>query len=108
MSVTFSIGNRVSTDGDAWINLANQNAADLLVWLGLPVDDLYGQISARELAVLCRRRLWLEPRNVDPEVADEVCGRLHRFGRPVGYLRQRTAELLCLAELAGDGVNSWG
>src|SRR5262249_57708307 len=29
------------------------------------------------------------------------------FGRPIGYLRQRTAELLRLAELAGDGLISW-
>ena len=109
MSVTFSIGERLSTDlEDSWINLANQNAADLLAWLGFPSDDLYGQIPARELAALCRRRLWPEARNADPEVPDVARGRFYRFGRPAGYLRQRTMELLHLAELAGDGVISWG
>ena len=102
MSVTFSIGNRVSTElDDAWINLCNQNAADLLRSLGLPADDLYGQLPASELAARCRRRLWPEPRNLDPALPDESADRYHRFGRPCGYLRQRTAELLRLAELAG-------
>jgi hypothetical protein len=108
MSVTFSIGSRVGTNlDDQWINLANQNAADLLLWLGLPAEYLVGEVPARELAVRCRRRLWPEPRNVDPEIAPEFSGRFYSFGRPIGYLRQRTAELLHLAELAGDGVISW-
>jgi len=51
--------------------------------------------------------LWPEPRNVDPEVPAEFSGRFYSFGRPIGYLRQRTAELLHLAELAGDGLISW-
>ena len=109
MSVTFSIGNRVSTNlDDQWINISNQNAADLLVWLGLPVEHLVGELPARELAALCRRRLWPEPRNLDPEVPDQISNRFYCFGRPNGYLRQRTAELLHLAELAGDGLISWG
>jgi hypothetical protein len=37
-----------------------------------------------------------------------VSDRFYSFGRPIGYLRQRTGELLYLAELAGDGVISWG
>src|SRR5262249_40429784 len=109
MSVTFSIEERVSMDlEDSWINLANQNAADLLAWLGLPADELFGQIPARELAALCRRRLWPEARNADPEVPDVDRGRFYRFGRRAGYLRQRTMGLLHLAELADDGVISWG
>ena len=104
MSVTFSIGSRSSTDlDDQWINLNNRNAADLLLWLGLPSEDLVGQMPAPELAVRCRRRLWPEPRNVDPEVPPEFSARFYSFGRPIGYLRQRTAELLYLAELGGDG-----
>ena len=78
------------------------------VWLGLPVEHLVGELPARELAALCRRRLWPEPRNLDPEVPDQISNRFYCFGRPNGYLRQRTAELLHLAELAGDGLISWG
>ena len=58
MSVTFSIGERASFDLDRAMNLSNRNAADLLAWLGLATDDLYGQMPARELAARCRRRLW--------------------------------------------------
>ncbi len=109
MSVTFSIGERVDTDDpDSFINLANRNAADLLAWLGLSTDDLLGQMPARQLASRCRRRLWPEQRNFDPPLPDEIAGRCHTFGRPAGYLRDRTADLLCLAERAGDGVISWG
>jgi hypothetical protein len=108
MSVTFAIGNRVSTNlDDPWITLSNQNAADLLLWLGLPANYLVGEVLARELAARCRRRLWPEPRNMDGEVPPEFCSRFYSFGRPIGYLRQRAAELLHLAELAGDGVISW-
>ncbi len=81
---------------------------DVLLWLGIPVGYLVGELPSRELAALCRRRLWPEARNIDPAVPDEVYGRFYSFGRPIGYLRQRTAELLHLAELAGEGVISWG
>ena len=108
MSVTFSIGERASFDLDGAMNLSNRNAADLLAWLGLPTEDLYGQMPARELAARCRRRLWPEARNLDPGLADEQEGRCFVFGRPAGYLRSRTEELLRLAESAIDGVISWG
>ena len=55
MTVTFAIGNRVSTN----------------------LDD---QMSGRELAARCRRRLWPEPRNVDPEVPPEFSARFYSFG----------------------------
>jgi hypothetical protein len=106
MSVSFSIGVCV-TDDPPSINLANRNAADLLAWLGLPTEDLWGQMPARDLAARCRRRLWLEPRNFDEPLPAQVEGRLINFGRPAGYLRRRTEELLRLAELAGDDVISW-
>ena len=109
MSVTFSIGDRVSTDlADEWINLSNQNAADLLAWLGIASEYLVGDMPARELAALCRRRLWPEPRNIDPEVPAVFSDRFYAFGRLIGYLRQRTADLLHLAEVAGEGVITWG
>jgi hypothetical protein len=108
MSVTFSINHRRTDDDEHWMDLANVNAARLLEWLGILVDHLVGEMPAREVAALCRRRLWPEPRNFDPATPDEVSGRMYCFGRPAGYLRQRTAELLELAELAGDGLISWG
>src|SRR5687767_7421614 len=43
MTVTFSIGDRVTTEApEGFLNLSNRNARDLLTWLGLPTDDLYG------------------------------------------------------------------
>ncbi len=110
MSVTFSLGFRVAADLDrpeTFLNLANRNAADLLAWLGLPSEELCGSLPGRELAALCRRRLWPEVRNVDAEVPEERIGRSVFLGRPAGYLQRRTEELLRLAELAGEGVVSW-
>jgi hypothetical protein len=110
MSVTFSIGRRVEADLERlerWMNLSNRNAADLLAWLGLPTDDLYGSIAARELAARCRRRLWNEARNVDRELPETHAHCCVVLGRPAGYLRTRTEELLGLAELASDDVISW-
>lgn len=89
MSVTFSIGVRV-TDDEPSLNLANRNAADLLAWLGLPTDDLFGQMPARELAARCRRRLWPEPRNFDEALPAQDEGWCVTFGRTAGYLRGRT------------------
>jgi hypothetical protein len=66
-------------------------ALDLLDWLGLGRPE-FGAIDARELAPRCRRRLWPLPRNLDPAKA----------GRPRGTLRQRTAQLLAVAEEAGE------
>jgi hypothetical protein len=110
MSVTFSIGLRVAAHldrPDRFLNLANRNAADLLAWLGLPSEDLCGSLPARDLAARCRRRLWPETRNVDAGLPEERIGRSVFLGRPAGYLRSRTEDLLRLAELAGDDVISW-
>jgi hypothetical protein len=111
MSVTFSHGPCVAAELDhveQWINLSNRNAADLFAWLSLPTDELYGSMPARELAARGRRRLWAEARNIDPELPEERAARSVFFGRPAGYLRGRTEELLRLAELANDDVISWG
>jgi hypothetical protein len=110
MSVTFCIGPRVAADlerPERWMNLSNRNAAALLAWLSLPTDELYGSMPARELAARCRRRLWDEARNIDPERPEERAARCLFFGRPAGYLRGRTEELLRIAELADDDVISW-
>ncbi|WNZ66213.1 hypothetical protein QEG98_42095 (plasmid) [Myxococcus sp. MxC21-1] len=107
MSVSFF----VSGDADE-LNVSNSNARDLLSWLGYhqaAAGDLYGELPARDLAARCRRRLWPEVRNLDPAIAP-VVERLpgeplfFQCGRPEGYLRDRTEQLLALAERAGDGV----
>jgi len=112
MSVTFCVrtpGGDLPTE----INLANPNARELLEWIGLDAGEfLWGEVQARELAALCRRRLWNEARNDDPEVADEleeVSGRctVHRMGRRAGYLREKTEALLAVAAEAGDGSAYW-
>lgn len=94
------------------INLANGNARDLLAWLGIDMLDGYGSMPAREVAALCRRRLWNETRNHDPEVPgfdsqkpDQA--RVIYQGRRPGYLREQTERLLKIAEAAGDNLVSW-
>jgi hypothetical protein len=135
MSVTFespSIPSDVET-GEGQINVSNVNACDILRWLDIPLDGpdgLLGSISARELAARCRRRLWDIPQNHDEGLAATDSGENRLFviepdgsqrlvagepgprvifgGRPPGYLRQKTKQLLELAEKAGDGVITWG
>jgi len=99
------------------VNLSNSNAYDLLRWLEL-TPDACGEVCARELAARCRRRLWDEVRNHDPAVSasdqrKQLGGggrsgaRLFTFGRDAGYLRDRTTQLLEIAEAAGDGWVTW-
>jgi hypothetical protein len=61
----------------------------LLEWLGLGRPE-FGAIGARDLAPRCRRRLWDVRRNAH------------------ALLRQRTGELLAVAERAGDGMVLFG
>ena len=108
MSVTFQIeGQRPDyEDGATFLNLANSNACDLLAWVALAVEPC-GSANARELAARCRRRLWDVERNHDPARPFHEEGNLIECGRRAGYLRERTAELLSLAERAGDAVIQW-
>ena len=98
---------------DHELNVSNANARDLLAWLGLVADsELCGDIDARELAAKCRRRLWEESRNHDAAVAgfeDKREGRATMIdcGRSADYLRERTAQLLSVAEFAGDNLVGW-
>ncbi len=120
---------RDSETGQGFINLSNTNAADLLSWLGLPVEP-GGEAPARDVAARCRRRLWPIQENHDPalpgsDTATSTLGvveqdrttrlvrgtsgpRVITFPRREGYLRQRTEQLLALAEDARDGLIRWG
>jgi hypothetical protein len=69
--------------GGALLALRRVDALDLLEWLGVDRPE-FGRIAARELAALCRRRLWPIARNLDA-----ACG-----ARPAGALRAFTEELL--------------
>ncbi len=71
------------------LDLPRSEGLDLLDWLGLGRPE-FGAISARELAPRCRRRLWDIERNAHPS------------------LRARTAELLSVAEAAGDAMVLFG
>ncbi len=71
------------------LDLPRSEALDLLDWLGLGRPE-FGAISARELAPRCRRRLWNIARNAHPS------------------LRAHTAELLSVAEAAGEGMVLFG
>jgi hypothetical protein len=106
MSVTFYVSGRSfdPEDPDTYLNLNNRNGDDLLRWLGY-TPMYHDELPARELAARCRRRLWNEPHNDDAALpaVDEDGGRLIFCGRAAGYLRERTADLLRLAERAGDG-----
>lgn len=93
------------------MNLANMNAGELLRWLDLECVP-YGEAPAREVAAKCRRRLWDEPRNHDAGLpAEEIKepGYVQVFicGRDPGYLREKTAKLLKIAEAAGEGLVLW-
>lgn len=71
------------------LDLPRSEGLDLLDWLGLGRPE-FGAIAARELAPRCRRRLWNIERNAHPS------------------LRARTAELLSVAEAAGEGMVLFG
>jgi len=113
MGVTFIVetarGNQVVTR----YTLDDPNARDLLEWLGLDAgESLSGKMPGRELAARCRRRLWDEPRNRGagrPAVTVRKPGRcaVRHAGRRADYLRQKAADLLFVAGLAGDGSVLW-
>lgn len=90
------------------VNLSNQNAADVLGWLGFPVgEDLCGRLPTSELAARCQRRLWAEERNQDPAreiVVERRAGSatVIHGGREAGYLRRRAGDLLRLATRAKE------
>jgi hypothetical protein len=96
---------------DVDVQMATGNARDWLRWMGLPPDDA-GQISARDLAVRCRRRLWNEDRNHDPAVEGGEykapgSARLIVCDRRPDYLRDQTEHILKICEKAGDRLIAW-
>lgn len=112
MSVTFEAdGVEVDIeDQSTYLNLGNENARLFLAWLGFPklAEDLYGEVLASELAARCRRRLWPEQYNHDPGREGSVVNTpghatLYDQGRRPGYLQEKAALLLRLAERAADG-----
>jgi len=121
MSVSFDIaGYEWDTDEDGcscpprhmYVNLSNLNARDFLNWLGLG-ESLWGEMKARDLSAVLRRRLWPERRRVGDTgmVAMVAVGRrgavLADCGRAPGRLAEHAERLLALAECAGDGVIIW-
>ncbi|MDB4945079.1 MAG: hypothetical protein JWP97_4613 [Labilithrix sp.] len=72
-----------------FLDMPRVHGLALLEHLGLGRPD-FGAIAARELAPRCRRGLWEVARNADPA------------------LRQRTARLLAVAEVAGEGMVLFG
>lgn len=105
---------------DCWdhmLNVSNSNGSDLLRWLGISECPApMGDIKGTDLAARCRRRLWDEDRNFDPELTAEeraemlgidLGGRVITTTRPAGYLRDKTKLLLKIAEQAGDDTVSW-
>ncbi|GAC1458657.1 MAG: hypothetical protein PVSMB8_14770 [Vulcanimicrobiaceae bacterium] len=119
MSITFSVkGERADVENfDAYLNLNNRNARDLLSWLGYEHLDLWtgpNELCALELGAACKRRLALVPKNIDHALE----GREHRArdgegprviecGRAEGYLHDRCADLLALCLRARDGFIVW-
>lgn len=89
--------------GGIEINVSNSNARELLTFVGIPGDDddddLCGQILAKDLEVLCRRKLMvLSVKGADPAFPPSQMGNIIFCGRSEGYLETRVHELLRLAQ----------
>lgn len=88
------------------INLNSVNAAEVLRWLGVDPHSehgLVGEIEAKELAALCRRRLWPEKRNETPaveggEVPNPGGCRFILGSRDANYHQEKALALLALSE----------
>jgi hypothetical protein len=95
---------------DTEMNLANLNAMEFIDWLGIKADY---SMPATEVAALCRRRLWDEKRNHDPEREGAEYKvpngpRVIECGRGPDYLRSKTEIMLRICEKAGDRLIAWG
>lgn len=90
---------------DQSLHLCGSNAADLFAHIGA-TWELAGMMPAKEVAILCERRLATLA--TEPALLPCVDGRVIWCGRPAGYLRDRIAELLRIALAAGEGFIAWG
>lgn len=99
---------------ETFVEMYEQDAMDLLEWLGFPSRN-FGFLPSSDLKAKCKRRLWDEARNHDPAVTKPnpvkalypswtsmAVPQTKTILRPAGFLRARTQELLKLAERAGD------
>lgn len=98
---------------DTFVGMYEQDALDLLEWLGYPRVN-FGSLDPSELRARCMRRLWDVPRNHDPQVTRpnpivspfpewmSAAPQKKLIIRPAGFLRARTAELLALSERFPD------
>lgn len=96
---------------DVEVNMANVNAAEWMRWIGIPCTSI-GEMPAKELAALCRRRLWDEQRNYDPaldgaEYKVEGGPMVIMAGRRPNYLRSQTELVLRVCEKAGERLVAW-
>lgn len=87
-----------------FVALSTKDASDLLRWLSYDAND-FGCLDIPELRARCMRRLWPEPRNIDPAIPErrEVGANGVSFvvvGRAAGFLRERTRDLLKLIDRA--------
>jgi hypothetical protein len=96
-----------------FVQISHDNAQDFLHWARFPDTRLYGELPARELAALLRRRLWPQRRMQDdsgiPACVDRTPG-IATFidcGRKPGRLAAYAERLLALAEFAGDRTIHW-
>ena len=102
-----------SSPAEMYLNISNSNARAFLNWVGLHQHELWGEMQARELAALLRRRLWPERRNHDDEGRDGFIERgahgalFTSYRRDPGKLASYTERLLRLAEYAGDRTVIW-
>lgn len=97
---------------DVEVNMANGNAAEWMRWVGVPSAESCGEMPAKDLAVLCRRRLWDEARNHDPvregsEYKVPNGPRVIECERRPDYLRSQTERMLKVCEKAGDRLIAW-
>jgi len=105
MSVTFTVRGAELGELDE-VNFSNNNARQVLEWLGVVVnaEDLYGSVRGRELRKQCLEALR---RPVDPALPGNTStgkgGAVYILAeRREGYLHDAARKLLRLAELAGD------
>lgn len=96
-----------------YVNISHDNAQDFFQWAQFPHTRSYGELPARELAALLRRRLWPERRTQDdrgiPFSVERAPGTATfiDLGRKPGRLAQYAERLLALCEFAGDRTVHW-